>query len=208
LKPLYTLRPMRPDDISQVVEIDKLSFSLPWSYRSYMFEVTDNQSSHMMIIEYNDDNALENRGFLATLRRLGGYRSPSKIVGYGGFWFIDGETHISTIATHPDYRGKGLGEILLAGMLARAAALNAEYAILEVRVSNTPAITLYKKYGFTAVGKRKGYYRDNNEDADLMHLSPMNADYLIRLDELITALKARVPFIDFFSQPTATRPNK
>lgn len=195
----YILRYMRTDDIPQVVEIDKLSFALPWSARSYVFEVTDNNSSHMAVLERFDDQPKPG-GIIGALRRLSGLQSHTTIIGYGGFWFIDGEAHISTIATHPDYRGKGWGEVLLTGMLARAIQLKAEYAVLEVRVSNTPAITLYRKYEFEIVGKRKNYYRDNNEDAYLMHLAPMDNAYASRLREHMEQLKARVSYKDLFTQ--------
>lgn len=195
----YILRYMRLDDIPQVVEIDKLAFALPWSARSYVFEITDNPSSHMVVLERTDEQPKPG-GIIGALRRLGGFQSSNTVIGYGGFWYIEGEAHISTIATHPDYRGKGLGEILLTGMLARAVHLNAEYAVLEVRVSNTPAITLYRKYGFEVVGKRKNYYRDNNEDAYLMHLAPIDKAYTARLMEHIKQLQERVSYTDLFTQ--------
>lgn len=194
----YILRYMRLDDIPQVVEIDKLAFSLPWSARSYVFEITDNNSSHMVVLERTDEQP-RSGGIIGALRRLSGLQSNHAIIGYGGFWFIEGEAHISTIATHPDYRGKGLGEVLLTGMLARAVQLNAEYAVLECRVSNTAAITLYRKYEFEVVGKRKNYYRDNNEDAYLMHLAPMDNAYAARLSDRIQQLKDRVSYTDLFT---------
>src|SRR5579871_913712 len=161
--PRYNLRYMGLDDISQVVEVDKLSFPLPWSARSYTFEISDNTSAHMIALEAISEPS-PNGGILGALKRLGKPPGNAKIAGYGGFWFITGEAHISTIAVHPDYRGRGLGELLLAGMLLRSVDLKAEYCVLEVRVSNAPAISLYRKYEFEIVGRRKRYYRDNNED--------------------------------------------
>src|SRR5688572_33373842 len=99
---------MRTDDIPQVVEIDRLSFALPWSARSYVFEVTDNTSSHMAVLERLDEQP-KSGGIIGALRRLSGLQPNTTVIGYGGFWFIEGEAHISTIATHPDYRGKGWG---------------------------------------------------------------------------------------------------
>lgn len=61
--------------------------------------------------------------------------SEAVVVGYGGLWSIVDEAHVSTIATHPQFRGHGWGEVLLAGMIKRALTLGAAY-ILEVRVSN------------------------------------------------------------------------
>jgi ribosomal-protein-alanine N-acetyltransferase len=95
-----------------------------------------------------------------------GERSP--ILGYAGFWLMVDEAHISTIAVRPDWRGLGLGELLLAAMLERATGLEADRATLEVRVSNITAQNLYHKYGFRRAGLRRRYYRDNDEDALIM----------------------------------------
>lgn len=194
----YILRYMRHEDIQQVVEVDKVSFPLPWSSRSYLFEINDNDNAHMVVIEAEAAPRKPN-GLLGVLRRLSGPIPTETIAGYGGFWLIDGEAHISTIAVHPDFRGKGLGEILLAGMLARSIALKSEYSVLEVRVSNTTAINLYRKYEFEVVGRRKGYYRDNNEDAFLMHLASIDDAYCARLEERIAKLRTRVAYTDLFT---------
>jgi len=197
--PRYNLRYMGLDDISQVVEVDKLSFPLPWSSRSYNFEISDNTSAHMVALDAIAESSL-NGGILGALRRLGKANNHSRIAGYGGFWFITGEAHISTIAVHPDFRGRGLGELLLAGMLLRSVDLKAEYCVLEVRVSNAPAISLYRKYEFEIVGRRKRYYRDNNEDAFLMHLAPIDEPYQQRLNERVEKLKGRVNYSDMLTK--------
>jgi len=189
---------MRHEDIQQVVEVDKLSFPLPWSSRSYLFEINDNDSAHMVVLE-TDATPRKSNGLLGVLRRLSGPLPTETIAGYGGFWLIDGEAHISTIAVHPGFRGRGLGEVLLAGMLARSMALKAEYSVLEVRVSNATAINLYRKYEFEVVGRRKGYYRDNNEDAFLMHLAPMDDAYCTRFAERVATLKKQVAYSDLFT---------
>jgi ribosomal-protein-alanine N-acetyltransferase len=195
----YILRYMRHEDIPQVVEVDKLSFPIPWSSRSYLFEINDNDSAHMVVIETEAAPRRAN-GLMGMLRRLGGPVPIETVAGYGGFWLIDGEAHISTIAVHPDYRGRGFGEILLAGMLARSIALKAEYSVLEVRVSNTNAINLYRKYEFEIVGRRKNYYRDNNEDAFLMHLAPIDDAYRVRFAERVAKLQDRVAYQDLFTE--------
>ena len=113
------------------------------------------------------------------------------IVGYAGMWNISGEAHVSTIAVHPDWRGQGMGEVLLNGLLNLAVALDAEYSILEVRVSNDPAQALYRKYGYEVVSRRKNYYRDNNEDAYLMNMNPID---VAQLQILTEGLRARIDF--------------
>jgi ribosomal-protein-alanine N-acetyltransferase len=114
-------------------------------------------------------------------------------LGYGGFWLIAGEAHISTLAVTPDRRKQGLGELLLWSMLKRAASMDAFEATLEVRVSNDVAQKLYQKYGFEKVGQRRRYYQDNGEDAWIMTVSDFGSKvYQNRLSELGQALHKRL----------------
>ena len=143
------IRRMKLNDLDTVLDIDRLSFPLPWSERTYRYELLENRSSHMYVVEVVEDQI-------------------PKIVGYVGFWFIVDEAHISTLAVHPDYRGQGIGELLLRTALNGANDLDARIVTLEVRTSNDAAIRLYEKFDFKVVGSRPRYYRDNNEDALLM----------------------------------------
>ncbi|MCC7449041.1 MAG: ribosomal protein S18-alanine N-acetyltransferase [Anaerolineae bacterium] len=195
----YVLRYMRPEDIQQVLEIDKLSFPLPWSARSYTFEISENKASHMIVVETAPQSSTA-KGLRGVFQRLSGQTAPPVIAGYGGFWLIEGEAHVSTIAVHPPYRGQGLGEVLLSGMLGRSIDLDAEYSVLEVRVSNENAINLYKKYEYEVVGRRKNYYRDNNEDAYLMNVAPLDDAYKVRFIERLKQLHNRVPYTDVLGQ--------
>ncbi|GAB4550214.1 MAG: ribosomal protein S18-alanine N-acetyltransferase [Anaerolineae bacterium] len=176
---MYILRYMTLDDIPTVMEIDRLSFPLPWSANSYVFEVSDNHTAHMVVLET--------------------HTVPPRLVGFGGLWVIADESHISTIAVHPQERGKGLGEALLAGMLARAMSLGGSYCVLEVRVSNLAAVSLYRKYGFEVSGIRRRYYRDNHEDAYTMTLAPMDMPYRVRFGELVKALYTRLTMINLLN---------
>jgi ribosomal-protein-alanine N-acetyltransferase len=143
------VRSMNMKDLHAVLDIDRLSFPLPWSERTYKYEIKENPSSYMSVVEIREN-------------------SHPKIVGYVGFWFIVDEAHISTLAVHPDYRGHGIGELLLQTAVNHAEELNARIITLEVRISNHVAINLYRKFDFKVVGSRPRYYRDNNEDALLM----------------------------------------
>jgi ribosomal-protein-alanine N-acetyltransferase len=100
-------------------------------------------------------------------------RSPA--LGYAGAWCLVDEIHISTIAVHPQWRGRGLGELLLIALLERGAEQGARRATLEVRVSNSAAQALYHKYGFEIVASQKRYYADNNEDAYIMSTPPFKS---------------------------------
>ena len=141
------IRRMTLADVPAVHEIDLLSFSLPWPERSFRFELTENQVSRGWVTEVD--------GKVAAMLVL---------------WFIVDEAHIATIAVHPDFRRQGIGEQILLHALRAARAEGAQRAFLEVRAGNAAAQAMYRKYGFTVAGVRRGYYKDNNEDAFLMNL--------------------------------------
>ena len=195
----YTIRPMELPDIPQVMIVDELSFATPWSARTYQFEINHRDTSHLLVVE-ETPNASKQGGIGKLLQRLRGGEENGAVLGYGGFWLIAGEAHISTIAVHPNARGRSLGELLLVGMLQRAINLEAEYCVLEVRESNANAKALYEKYEYNVVGKRKHYYRDNNEDALLMEIRPLDDDYQQRMQTRVAALRQRVAFDDQFSE--------
>jgi ribosomal-protein-alanine N-acetyltransferase len=156
-------------DIPQVVAIDRLSFPLPWSESTYRREISDNANSHFLVAWRPGRAGPPARGLKALLRR----DPPRQVLGYIGFWHVVDEAHISTLAVRPDVRRQGVGDCLLRGMLDKARALGARMATLEVRVSNLDAQRLYARHGFIEVGRRKAYYRDNQEDALLLTLMPL-----------------------------------
>ncbi|MGH2621354.1 MAG: ribosomal protein S18-alanine N-acetyltransferase [Anaerolineales bacterium] len=145
------IREMTLEDLPGVLEIDRVSFPVPWPERSYRFELIDNPAAQLFVAETLDE-------------------AESQVVGFIGYWLIGDEVHISTFAIHPDYRKQGIGESMMVRALGTARTRGAALATLEVRVSNLPAIHLYEKLGFEPVGRRAGYYRDNGEDALLMTL--------------------------------------
>jgi ribosomal-protein-alanine N-acetyltransferase len=155
---------MTVGDIDQVMAIEQVAFSAPWSARAFRFEISQNKQSTMLVIR----PAPPQEGWLATsLRRLA-FTHPREILGYAGGWLLVDDMHVSTLAVHPEWQGRGLGELLLLALLDRGAELKACRATLEVRVSNVSAQQLYRKYGFEVVSRRRRYYSDNNEDAYIM----------------------------------------
>jgi [ribosomal protein S18]-alanine N-acetyltransferase len=150
------LRPMELDDIQPVHQIDQLSFNLPWSERSYRFELTENRNASVWVAELDEEG-----------RR--------QVVGMIVVWIVLDEAHIATLAIHPDYRKHGIGRQLLAQGLRAAAGRGAQLAYLEVRRSNRAAQLLYESFGFEVVGERPRYYKDNQEDALLMTLANIHA---------------------------------
>lgn len=153
-----TLRSMTLADVPQVHHLDTLSFSLPWSERSFRFEVNENPNSVVWVAE-----AAQNETESA----------PREVIGMAVVWVILDEAHIATIATHPDYRGWGVGRLLLARSLLVAYERGARLAYLEVRRGNLTAQHMYQRFGFAVVGERRRYYQDNGEDALLMTLDPL-----------------------------------
>jgi|BioPla2DNA2_1021312.scaffolds.fasta_scaffold09013_6 ribosomal-protein-alanine N-acetyltransferase len=134
-------------DLESVLEIEKASFSTPWSRYAFLAELCENKRA---------------RYFVACEKEQG------KVVGYVGIWLVLNEGHITTIAVHPDYRRKGIGKKLMLAAIEFAESSGVDAVTLEVRVSNTGAQNLYKQIGFISVGIRPGYYHDNREDAVIM----------------------------------------
>ena len=87
------------------------------------------------------------------------------IIGYSGFWLVQDEAHVTTLAVHPEHRRKKIGERLLINNIIEARKLGANWLTLEVRASNEAAQNLYYKYNFRRLGVRPRYYQDNSEDA-------------------------------------------
>lgn len=190
----YRIEDMQFHDIDEVMAIEYRSFSNPWTVRAYKYEVATNRFSHFIVIREALDQPPQTRThsvlgkFLLAKPRI---RRP--VLGYGGFWLLLDEAHISTIAVAPDWRGMGLGELLLVGLLDRAIRIGADYATLEVRVSNEVAQNLYRKYQFQTVGVRSRYYSDNQEDALVMTTPRLrNPAFLQGLLENKQALVARL----------------
>ncbi len=102
------------------------------------------------------------------------------------------EGHVTTIATHPDARGRGLGELLLASLIDIGTEVGARWMTLEVRVSNEPAKALYHKYGFRIVSTRPRYYSDNNEDAYIMWTDEITQAYRQQFATLKAKLQERL----------------
>ncbi len=181
------VRRMTLDDIDEVTVLDRLAFPTPWPARTYRYEILNNDNSTMLVLEKPNGAGARNDGSLAGwVRRVVGQPQASptpemSLYAYSGFWHIADEAHVSTIAVHPDWRGHRMGELLIWTMAHEAIRRNATMVTLEVRVTNTIAQNLYRKYGFVISGRRKGYYRDNGEDAYMMTVTPLDDAYRAQL---------------------------
>jgi len=143
---LLDYRPVRLNDLDQIMEIELRSFKTPWSRKMFLRELELNFS-------YN---------------RAAELRDDKKIAGYVFCWLTKPEASIMSIAVREDLRNQGLGSCLMARTLSDLKAAGAAEAWLEVRPSNSAALALYRRFGFREVGVRPRYYRDSGEDAVVM----------------------------------------
>lgn len=125
----------------QIAQLETICFSDPWSENSIAQELTNPLSFWLVAVE--DD----------------------KVAGYIGSQTVMGETDMMNVAVHPDFRRRGIAQELIQSLVEVLKARQSHCLTLEVRASNTPAIKLYEKLGFSQVGKRPGYYRKPKEDA-------------------------------------------
>ena len=143
----YSYVAMTLDDLDEVLDIERESFRVPWT-------------PDLFIREFEND--LSRRRVLKNAR--GGV--PAFLI----FWQIVDEAHLMNVAVAPDLRGKGLGRLIMTHFIRECRESDVARVSLEVRRSNLAAISLYDALGFKAVGLRKNYYVDENEDAVLMDL--------------------------------------
>jgi [ribosomal protein S18]-alanine N-acetyltransferase len=135
-------------DLDAVMEIERLSFATPWVRQAFADEI-ERPWAHLEILR---DQA------------------SGRALGFCNYWVIADELHILNIAVHPDFRKQGHAATLVHHVLGAARQAKARVVLLEVRVSNHAARSLYHKFGFREVGTRPKYYADNGEDAVLMDL--------------------------------------
>lgn len=209
---------MEERDLDQTSEVEKDAFPTLFPSTSFRREL-NNKISHYLVLSRNDegrspdptlpplpypeshsDNGrpLLNRMVSGAARRIWRQRNPSWqpgddfIAGFVGIWNMVDEAHIVSIGVRTEYRGLGLGELLLLSAIEQAIGHELRHVTLEVRVSNHVAQNLYRKYGFTERGLRKGYYTDNREDALIM-TTPLiqTKTYKTLLRDLTSAYESR-----------------
>ncbi len=142
---MIRIEPMEIKHINEVYEIEKNSFSIPWTKQSLTQELLENKIAiYIMAVEDNN------------------------ILGYAGMWHVVTEGHITNIAVKEECRKRGVGSALLKGLINIAEQKGMIGLTLEVRVGNAAAMKLYSNYGFKVEGYRKEYYSDTKEDAVVM----------------------------------------
>ncbi len=136
--------PLAHEFLDAVLRIERATFETPWSKAVFLHEIVEPRS-HFSCLLLED-----------------------ACIGYGGYWHVVDEMHISNIAIAQAHRRQGYGAWLLAAMLRDAVARGMGQATLEVREHNDPARAMYHAFGFAVAGRRPGYYAEEGEDALLM----------------------------------------
>jgi ribosomal-protein-alanine N-acetyltransferase len=140
---------MEEKDLPAVLEIERLSFPNPWHESTFHGEIQHRPISFPLAVVH---------------------KTLGRVIGYVIFWVIGEDVQINNIALHPDFRGLGIGERVLRQVIEEVKFRGARQITLEVRPSNTAALSLYKKLGFRMLAIRKGYYTMPPEDAIVLGL--------------------------------------
>lgn len=207
----YVIERMTMSDVPRVIEIERLAYPSTWPPSAYRKELQDNRWAHYIVLrdkqiigeravaqQLEPEKPRRSRLFPLSLlpnRPAVTTSSPdlASIIGFAGLWLMVDEAHITTIAMHPDFRQRGLGEFLLVSLIDTAYEIGARWVTLEVRVSNSVAQSLYRKYGFHQAGVRHRYYSDNQEDALIMWTDEINSPaYKQKFQELKSALQEKL----------------
>ena len=130
-------RRMTLADVPQVHAIEERTFATPWSYQSFVDEMTTNKCARYLVAE-----------------------EDGRVIAYDGAWLIFEEGHITNIAVDEPYRGRGVGTEVTRALMQYAANMGVQYLTLEVRRSNLVAQKMYQSLGFLKLGLRKRYYED------------------------------------------------
>ena len=144
---------MRPDDLEEVMGIERAAFRHPWSPELFRRELEHDWSTILVGVE--------------PLTSAPG-RGTERIIGFLIYWLVHDEVHVLNVAVGPEHRRKGVARSLMAETEKRAYMASASLMTLEVRRSNQAALDLYREFDYRAVGVRPNYYVDEGEDAIVM----------------------------------------
>lgn len=141
------VRPMTPDDLTLVSDIERRSYEFPWSHGVFRDCLLAGYTC--VVLEHGD-----------------------RLAGYGILSIAAGEAHVLNLCVDPEFRSVGYGNMLLDEIIARARQAEVRDVFLEVRPSNVNAIALYRKKGFHRIARRTAYYQshDGREDAEVLSL--------------------------------------
>lgn len=147
------IRPMRISDLKEVLEIEKQSFSVPWTQDLFFSELTRNRYARYFVL-----------------------KKDNEVAGYLGLWYKGSSFHITNIAITEKLRRKGYGENFLKFVEKIAAIYRIKKISLEVRKSNCIAQGMYRKHGYKVTRVLKNYYQEEREDALVMEKKVVSND--------------------------------
>lgn len=167
---------MTPGDIPEVMAVERAAYSAGWPPTAFERELAQNAMARYVVVR----------------------ESPgAPLAGFAGLWLMVDEAHVVTVAVVPEARSKGLGNLLVHGLVLVAVEHGMALATLEVRPSNEVARRLYRRFGFYEVGTRKRYYADNHEDAVIMTTEDIQGvAYRQRLETLAESANTRYPGVN------------
>ena len=142
----FVMNDMRPEDVPEVLSIERASFTTPWSGTLFMNEIYKPLSVAKVM------------------------RSGENIVGYICADQVLDEGHILNVTVHPEHRRRGMAAHMVAHVIGLLAGRACKTIYLEVRMSNEAGLRMYEKSGFTMISVRKRYYTSPEEDAVIMKL--------------------------------------
>ncbi|MGH9178939.1 MAG: ribosomal protein S18-alanine N-acetyltransferase [Acidimicrobiales bacterium] len=165
--PEVHLTPMRRRHLRSVLRIEAQVYPRPWSLRLFMSELA-----------------------LRTTRAYTVATVGGAVVGYSGLMVTGEDAHVTTLAVDPQWHRRGIGSRLLLELARTAVDRGARHLTLEVRITNGPAQSLYRKFGFVPAGVRKNYYVETNEDALVMWANDIDSPDCL---ERLASIEARLP---------------
>jgi ribosomal-protein-alanine N-acetyltransferase len=174
--PTIDIAPMRRRDLREVLAIEGRVYPRPWSRDLFLGEL----------------DLAHSRAYVVA-------RRGHAIVGYAGIMVVADEAHVTTIGVDPSVQREGIGMRLMLALARAALARGVNALTLEVRLSNTAAQHLYRRFGFSPVGTRRGYYQDNGEDAVIMWAREVDTD---EYGELLATYWARFADTTTFTLPS------
>jgi ribosomal-protein-alanine N-acetyltransferase len=165
--PTVAITSMRRRHLRGVLHIEHQVYSTPWTLGLFLSEIGQRATRVYLVA-----------------------RVHHKVVGYVGLFRSQEDGHITTIAVDPAWHRQGIASRLLAAVARAAMARSCRNLTLEVRISNSGAQELYRRFGFVPAGVRKAYYPDNREDALVMWANDIDSPgYARRLAEIEATIR-------------------
>ena len=154
------IRRAEPRDVHDIMAIDRHAYPTPWSRKMTIDQVTGSNRTHLVL------------------------ERSHRPLGHAGVLFMADEAHVSTIALAAEAQGQGFGHALMLALIRASQGAGCRALTLEVRSTNTDALTLYRRFGLAPAGIRRGYYGDNGEDALVLWSPEFAGEYLKRINTM------------------------